>query len=211
MTQFYYLLNIIVLTFLLMSKPVTIKAENPDTAIVKLKTHKNLILSAAEKFEINWKNLSAIIYVERTKNYDWSDDALDGLFAVSGLNSSIGFCQVKLKTAYWIELQLNDSTTKHYPGRKYEGLLHVSSSPAELLQKLQVDSLNILYAAAYVCIMQKRWRKAGFSIDEKPDILGTLYSTGLFYRDGKERIPNSAPKANNFGKETLAAFNKLKI
>ncbi|MFH1527212.1 MAG: hypothetical protein ABIG69_11285 [Bacteroidota bacterium] len=187
-------------------------AVHPDTTILKLFQRKEFLLSASKKFDINSKILSSIIYVERTQNHTWEDDALDRYLADAGLNSSIGFCQVKLKTAYWIEVQLIDSTTKHYPGKKYEGLLHVSSSLTELLQKLQVDFLNIFYAAAYVCIMQKRWGKAGFSIAEKPDNLGVLYSTGLFYSNGKKIIPNSASKAKKFGKETLAAFNnKMKI
>ena len=49
-------------------------------------------------------------------------------------------------------------------------------------------------------IMESRWGKEGFPIDERADILGTLYSTGLFYRDGQERKPNKSPKANRFGK-----------
>ena len=81
----------------------------------------------------------------------------------------------------------------------------MSKSPKEIITKLQNDSLNILYAAAYIKIIQTRWQNDGFPIDDRADILGTLYSTGLFYRDGTERKPNKNPKSNWFGKLVLEA------
>lgn len=63
-----------------------------------------------------------------------------------------------------------------------------------------------MYAAAYLRIMISRWEKENFSISERPDIFGTLYSTGLFYRDGTERRPNNNPKSNNFGKMVLESM-----
>jgi len=76
------------------------------------------------------------------------------------------------------------------------------------MQKLENDSLNILYAAAFVRIAISYWDKSGFPIDNKADILGTLYSTGLFKRDGNIRIPNKNPKANEFGKRVEKYFPK---
>ena len=57
-----------------------------------------------------------------------------------------------------------------------------------------------MYASAYLRIIINNWNKGGFPIDNRADILGTLYSTGLFKRNGKERLPNGNPKANEFGK-----------
>ena len=88
------------------------KAEEPEVALSKINERIELIKEASSIFNIDYKILSAIIYTERTLNYDWRDDALDVIIAEAGLNSSIGFCQVKLKTAYWIEKQLN--TTGKY-------------------------------------------------------------------------------------------------
>jgi hypothetical protein len=80
--------------------------------------------------------------------------------------------------------------------------LNISKSPEEIINKLNSDTLNILYAAAYIRIMMSRWEKAGFPLNEKPSIIGTLYSTGLFYINGSERKPNGNPKPNMFGKKT---------
>ena len=198
------------LFFLLIFLVVPLFAEQPDITLLKIKEHKTLIESAAKYFEINPKYLTAIIYVERTLNYDWEDDALDIPLAEGGFNSSIGFCQVKMKTAYWIEVQLNDSKRSYFPGKKYSGCLKTSKSPEEIIKKLQSDSLNIFYAAAYIRIMQSRWSKANCSIDHKPEILGTLYSTGLFNIDGSERKPRRNPEANSFGKKVLEACGLFK-
>ena len=198
------------LFFLLVLFVVPLFAERPDVTLLKIKEHKTLIESAARYFEVNPKYLRAIIYVERTLNYDWEDDALDIPLAQGGVNSSIGFCQVKMKTAYWIEVQLSDSKSSYFPGKKYSRLLKVSKSPEEIIKKLQSDSLNIFYAAAYLRIMQSRWSKANCSIDDKPEILGTLYSTGLFHIDGIERKPRKNPETNSFGKEVAEACGLFK-
>lgn len=181
-------------------------AEYPDTTLNKIRERQELIDKASEIFDINGEILSSIIYVERTENYTWEDEAMDNILAKGGLNSSIGFCQVKLKTAYWIEVQLSDSSAMYFPGKKYSGVLSLSKSPDEIITKLGNDSLNIMYAAAYLRIMVSHWEKGGFPIDHRADILGTLYSTGLFKRDGSERMPNGNPKANWFGEKVFGAI-----
>lgn len=183
-----------------------LNAENPDSTKAKIVVYKSWILEASRKFEINPVYLSTIIYVERSTNFDWSDRALDVLIAKRGYNSSIGFCQVKIKTAYWIETQVTNSISKYFPGKKYLCLLGLSKSKDELLKKLSNDSLNIHYSAAYIKIIQCYWAQAGFSIEEKPDIVGTLYSVGMFQDDGKPRKPHAHPKANWFGKKVKSSL-----
>ena len=193
---------------LLLLNPVL--GEDPSTSILRIENNSYLINNASSFFNISPQILSAIIYIERTLNYDWTDDALDVIIASAGQNSSIGFCQVKLKTAYWIEVQLGDSTMEYYPGEQYAKHLQVSKSTTELIEKLTSDSLNILYAAAYLRIIQSHWSMAGYSIDNRPDIIGTLYSTGLFKPDASERLPNDHPIPNEFGRmvaESVHLFN----
>jgi hypothetical protein len=184
-------------------------AEDHNTALRKIEERLHLIKSASKKFNIDYKILCSIIYTERTLNYNWEDDALDIILAEGGLNSSIGFCQIKLKTAYWIERQLNDSTTMHFPGKKYKSTLTVSKSKDELIKKLTTDSLNVLYASAYLRIMISRWERESIFIYNRPEILGTLFSTGLFYSDGSERFPNNNPKSNSFGDKVLKAYKTI--
>ena len=178
-------------------------AEDADSAWTKINQNYALFENASNAFRVDIKHLEAVVFVERFLNYDWSDEALDVIFANGGRNSSIGFCQVKIKTAYWIEKQLNDSTSKFFPGREYSNLLGISDSPIELIQKLVNDSLNILYAAGYLRIIQTYWEKAGFQINNRPDILGTLYSAGIFRHNGEIRKPNKNPQPNEFGRLVL--------
>jgi len=190
----------ILISFLLLFFPKLSYAEASEITLQQLKKNQILIENAAHKFTVNPLYLSAIIYVERILNYNQVDDSLDITLAKIGYNSSIGFAQVKLKTAYFIERQLHKPTSLFYPGGIYENFLQVSRNPSDLIEKLRDDASNILYASAYLRLMQSRWEKAGFPIDQRPDILGTLYSTGLFNDDGTERQPHMNPKPNRFGK-----------
>jgi len=182
-------------------------AESPKLTLAKIQEKHSLIQSAASTFDVNAQYLSAIIYVERTLNYDWTDEMWDLMIAKAGKNSSIGFCQVKLKTAYFIEHQLHNIHSVFFPGKSYTNILKISKNPQALIEKLSDDSLNILYAAAYLKMMQTRWVTAGYPIDKRPDIFGTLYSTGLFHNNGNERLPHANPKSNDFGKKVLKAID----
>lgn len=181
-------------------------AESYDTTLNKISLNKRFIEQASESFCINYAYLSAIIFVERTLNYTWRDDSFDIILAKTGRNSSIGFCQIKIKTAYWIECQFNDASSLYFPGVEYQNLITISKSVDELLSKLKNDSLNIIYAAAYSRIILSRWRKDGFPIDRSPDIIGTLYSTGMYNSDGTERKPNGKPNTNYFGEKVKDAL-----
>ena len=186
-------------------------AEHPDSTLKEIIRHSTQIQKAADKFNIDFYTLSAIIFTERTLNYSWQDKTFDVvLYEKFNKNSSIGFCQIKIKTAYFIEHSFNKPESDYFPGDQFRGALNLSTSTQQLLQKLVNDSLNICYAAAYLRLVQSWWKSAGHSIDQKPEILGTLYSTGLFYHNGLERRPNSFPKANNFGSKVLNVMSMLK-
>lgn len=190
----------------------SVSAENPDSTLNKIRQNKSIIQKASVQFNVDPVVLSAIIFIERTRNYTWEDEAMDDFLAFAGLNSSIGFCQIKLKTAYWIESQLNDSLSMFYPGSPYYGMVSKSKSAGELVEKLNNNELNIMFASAYLRIMISRWKNAGISLDDQPEILGTLYSTGLFYSSGQERKPNPFPQANTFGidvKSTIPLLSKM--
>ncbi|MDP4117003.1 MAG: hypothetical protein Q8903_12760, partial [Bacteroidota bacterium] len=78
-------------------------------------------------------------------------------------------------------------------------ILKISKSKSEVISKLNDDRTNILYAAAYIRIILSLWSKSGFPLNNRPDIVGTLYSAGIFDATGEERPPNNNPKPNNFG------------
>lgn len=187
------------LVILLALLQISLIAEQHDTTLLKIKQNWQFIEHSAKVFDLNPKYLAAVIYVERNNNYDWTDEIFDIYRAKIGQNSSIGFCQIKIRTAYFIEKQFNDSNSKYNVCDKYQSLIKVSPNTNILLDKLIEDSVNIFYAGAYLYIIQNHWKNAGCSIKERPDILGTLYQTGLFNFDSSERKPRRNPKSNEFG------------
>lgn len=190
--------------------PFPLHAEDPDTILVKFQEQSVNIEYASKTFDIDPSKLKAITYVERKNNYDWRDEYFDDYLAKKGQNSSIGFCQVKMKTAYWIECQLADSLSEFYPGKKYESVLPISQSPQEIIDKLMNDRLNLLYASAYMRIIQSYWESKGYSINDRVDIIATIFSYGMFSREtGEPLTPNGDPQPNWFGKEAMTAFKML--
>ncbi len=167
-------------------------------------THKDIysrekyIISAAHDFNINPRILAVIIFTERYLNYTFIDKELDFLLLDFGINASVGFAQVKLKTAVWIEKQLNNPNKKGYLGKDYSLKLPLSKSVNELKIKLHSDSLNIMYAAAYIAIFIKIWKDDGSNIHCNIAYLATLYSHGYIN-------PNNF-KVNFFGKEAYKFY-----
>jgi hypothetical protein len=185
---------------------VAIPEEHGKT-VKKIKDNYLYITSAAEYFMVNPLILAAIIYTERTLNYDWTDEVFDIALAKLGLNSSIAFCQIKIKTAFFVEIQIADSNRVYFPGFKFCSSIKISRSVEELIDKLTVDSINIFYAAAYLRIIQSYWQRNGLFMDNYPEIIGSLYQVGLFYPDGKERKPRWNPQPNHFGLLVKEAIN----
>ncbi|MCF7832421.1 MAG: hypothetical protein K9N05_02445 [Candidatus Marinimicrobia bacterium] len=187
-------------------------AEDPDTTLQKLKEQSVNIEYASKTFDIDPMKLKTITYVERTNNYDWRDEYFDDYLAKKGQNSSIGFCQVKMKTAYWIECQLADSTSEFYSGKMYEDILQVSQSPQAIIDKLEDDRTNLLYASAYMRIIQSYWQSRGYSIDDRVDIIATIFSYGIFSRaTGEPLKPNADPKPNWFGEQALDIYKMFTL
>jgi len=182
--------------------------QEDSAKVVALLDHQgSLIKEAAELYGVKPRILTAVIYAERLLNYNWQDDALDELLAVSGYNSSIGFCQIKLKTAYWIQKNLQDERSPYYLGKGVAERFPVSRSTDELIDKLKDDRTNIEYAAAYLAMFQRRWKRAGIDMAGRPEILGTLYSTGPYRSDSSERQPHAHPLPNRFGNVVLQFYN----
>jgi len=166
----------------------------------------NLIQNASKIFEINPRVLAVIIFTERYLNHNWLDDELDFLLLQFGLNASVGFCQIKFETADWIERQLNWSKSNYYLSEKVHKVIKVSKDRGELAQKLQNDSVNILYAAVFLKMNIERWKsegsfgKEGIDISENVGILGTLYSNGVRRSDANININKFGRKADEFYK-----------
>jgi len=97
---------------------------------------------------------------------------------------SLGVTGIKIPTALTIEKNLKDSASIFYLGKKYEKLLDFkTSNPAQerfnRLTSYKNHYYSYLYAALNVKQINEQWKKAGFPISERPEILATLYNIGF--------------------------------
>lgn len=105
---------------------------------------------------------------------------------------SYGVNGIKLSTAMQVEEHLRDTSSVFYMGPAYEHLLDFETDDHvnERYNRL-VDYGNHLYSYIYTaCILRQtmlQWRRAGYDISERPDILFTLFNVGF---------SQSEPKAN---------------
>lgn len=99
---------------------------------------------------------------------------------------SYGVNGIKLSTAKAIEEHLKDPSSPFYMGPRYEHLLDYpvegKAQDDERYNRL-VDYRNHLYSYLYTaCILHQtmlQWKRAGYDISNRPDILFTLFNVGF--------------------------------
>ena len=116
-------------------------------------------------------------------------------------NLSYGVTGIKENTAQRIERYLKDSTSMYYLGNKYSRLLDYDSTINYNNQHNDTMSVRVkrlvqykdhyysyLYAAIYIKQIKTQWEKAGFPIDNRPEILASLFNLGY-----QKSIPKKNP------------------
>lgn len=124
---------------------------------------------------------------------------------------SLGVMSIKEETAINVEKHLKDKSSPYYLGEKYEHLLdYESSDTSKIRYERLMDNTHYysyLYAAIYLKQMMKQWSDAGFSIDDRPEIVCTLFNVGF-----PQSKPNATPKVGGsnikIGTETYS-FGRL--
>jgi hypothetical protein len=108
-------------------------------------------------------------------------------------NTSYGIAGLKPKTVGQIEAHLKDAKSPFYLGANMENIVdytNVSDIESERLNRI-TDTKNPYYSYLYVGLFMKeiqaQWKRAGYDIDNRPEVLGTLYNLGFYY---------SVPKAD---------------
>ena len=156
------------------------------------------IKNAGSYYGVNPAIIAACIYTELTQNVNWVDDLTD----VSGyfLDTSIGIGQVKVSTAKMLEdsgyiakttfkrteVMLWDSASVwDAPGI---GEVIADNREQAIAFRLNSESENVNYVAAYLKYFQDRWKEAYPEIDGRTAILATLFN------QGEKRPPHSSPE-----------------
>lgn len=107
---------------------------------------------------------------------------------------SYGVNGIKDRTAQAVEEHLKDPSSEFYMGRRYEHLLDFETENlADERYKRLVDYRNHLYSYIYTgCIIHQtmlQWKRAGYDISDRPDILFTLFNVGF-----SQSHPNPDPQ-----------------
>lgn len=111
-------------------------------------------------------------------------------------NTSFGIAGLKPKTVGQIEEHLKDIRSPFYLGPDLEHVADYTSGVGTDDERLTriTDTKNPYYPYLYVGLYMKQieaqWQKAGFPINNRPDILATLYNLGFYYSN-----PNAHPTA----------------
>ncbi len=107
---------------------------------------------------------------------------------------SLGVMAIKEETAVQIENHLKDINSPYYLGEKYEHLLDYPMEADEKTVRFNRLSsedhyYSYLYAALYLKQIMEQWKKMGYDISNRPEIIGTLFNVGF-----SQSRPNANPK-----------------
>ncbi len=109
---------------------------------------------------------------------------------------SFGIFGIKDETARAVENHLINKTSPFYLGKQFENALAFSSSTDITNERFAriTDEHNHLYgyryAALYVLQIQSQWKKAGYPINSRPEIIATLWNLG-FEKSKPKKNPSS--------------------
>lgn len=202
-----YAKNFVLITLLCLYSAPFLCAEPHENTIRILREYADSIRIISQQWDVPVRLLVSAIYADRRMNYNLLDDNLDISIARAGRNNSIGFAQIRVSTAIWVEQVLNDTTNAYFPGDKYSKLIQSTKSRDDLITKLAGISTNLRYAAAYSIVILSRWKRAGYPINGAVAIFATLYNLGPYRDDGTERTPHANPQPNEYGIVAQTFYN----
>lgn len=149
---------------------------------------KHLIDSAAYMTGVEPRLIVAVLVGEQIRLFNSSREAYKkwiGPLKILSVETtfSLGVTGIKVPTAQKIEKHLNDSTSIFYLGEKYEHLLdfqtnNIAQERFNRLTSYKNHYYSYLYAALNVKQIKVQWEKSGYPINDRPEILATLYNIG---------------------------------
>jgi hypothetical protein len=144
--------------------------------------------------------VGTVLYQEQATNVNFTDTLTDYIGGLLYLNTSIGIGQVRVNTAR----DLENIYPALYPGK--DDSLTINDTFIRV-ERLKDPYTNIRYVAAKLHFSEVRWKKEGFDIGGKPEILGTLYNI----EDLNNPVePHAAPQTNDFGAGVKENYEKVR-
>jgi hypothetical protein len=176
------------------------ETESEKRAANLIRTYRSAIVSVAKEFGVDPVMVGAVVYQEQSMNVNFVDHLTDYIGGLLHLNTSIGIGQVRVSIARDLEDMYQElSSNENQP----EGI----TKTFVIVERLKDPWLNLRYVAAKLHFSITRWAQAGYDIETRHAILGTLYNIEDV-RDAKE--PHDKPEANDFGKGVESNYHKVK-
>jgi hypothetical protein len=123
---------------------------------------------------------------------------------------SLGVSGMKQRTAEEVEQHVTDATSPFYPGAEYARLVAYSTSTTnkdqELFNRLTDEKdhyYSYLYTALYLKEIEMQWKRAGYDVHNRPDVLVTLFNLGFAASAPKEK-PQVAGAPITIGGQTYS-------
>lgn len=159
----------------------------------------NKITQAAALTGVDARLITACLIGEQVRLFNSQRELFKQFFSpmkiLANSNTiSLGTMGIKPSTASEIEAHLKNKNSPYYLGEEYANLLDFKTSDVDNERYARLTDKNnqfysYLYAGLYLKQFMTQWRAAGFPIDERPEILITLYNVGF-----PQSEPNAAPK-----------------
>lgn len=138
----------------------------------------------------------SVVFVEQMRLYFSERQVFKDLFAplkILGTQTqfSLGVSGIKQKTAEQIENNLKDSSSTYYLGESFTHYLDFKTTDIEnerftRLTDYKDRYYSYLYTALYIKELATSWKKAGFDISGKSEILATLFNIGFDHSNPKQ-------------------------
>lgn len=158
-----------------------------------------VIDSVAKITGVSGRLISAVLIAEQIRLFDSRREAFKKWIAplkilTSETSFSWGVTGIKDFTAKNIEHNLIDRNSVYYPGAAYERLLSFKTTNPDLERFERItNTKNHFYAYLYsaLCIKQidTQWKRAGYDLTDRPEIMATLYNVGF-----RSSIPKPDPQ-----------------
>jgi len=175
--------------------------KTPEWAVLKgaIVKDKIAINRASAEAGVSPRLVVAMLVGEQLRLYNTEREVYKQVFAplkILGVQSqySWGVTGLKEETAKTIEANLRDTDSPFYLGKNKETLLAFSTPDvnSERFARL-TDSDNHYYSYLYTAVYLKelivQWQKAGYNIENRPEILATLFNLGF-----AKSIPKADPQ-----------------
>lgn len=169
----------------------------PEWADFKVAVLKDTVLidSAAEVMDIEPRLIVSVLLGEQMRLFNSTREMYKNVIRPLKILSveskfSLGVTGIKEETAMKAERYLKDSTSDFYPGKKYQHVLDlVTEDPTAERYARLVNYRNHYYSYLYAAVILKQikvqWKKLGYDISDRPEILATLFNVGYEWSQPK--------------------------